>query len=315
MRSRAPSTEFSNPPKKQDRIPFIPPRRLVFSGGGIRVVSYLGVLQALHERGFIEPIKEYCGVSAGSLIALMMALGYSLTTLERFCFEYNFGNIRSVEPETAFEFFENYGLDDGKNLEGLLIKILQHRGFSPNTTFQELAGSGRVKSLRVWAADIQNLHPTEFSVKTTPNTEIIFALRASMAIPLYFMPLKHPETGTLLVDGGVFDNYPIHYLTEQEAEESLGITFEYQKTPIQVVDFSTFISLLSAGYYIPSYQSLLQRNKHRTIVLPCAEVSALDFEMTLEEKQRLVSMGRQVAESFFSSTKHRRPVFRRHSVS
>jgi NTE family protein len=292
----------------------IPPRRLLFSGGGIRVVSYVGVLRVLEAHNLLKYVKEFCGVSAGGLVALMLALGYKMSILERFCFEYNFGNVRSLEPESPFELLESFGMDSGENLEALIVKILHHKGFPANATFQDLAQSGRTRSLRLWASDIQLLKPVEFSAKTTPTISIAFALRASMAIPVYFIPLKHPETNTYLVDGGVFDNYPMSYLTPQEANETLGVTFEHGKTPIEIQDMAGFIGAITAGYYKPSYQSLLDQHKDRTIILPCAEYSSLNFEASLEDRQKLVSIGSQATDAFLKCIE--RPLFgRRHSVS
>jgi NTE family protein len=292
---------------------YIPPRRLLFSGGGIRVVSYVGVLRVLKERNILHHVQEFCGVSAGGLVALMLALGYTLPVLERFCFEYNFGNVRSVESDNPFQVLESFGVDSGENLEKLVYKILQHKGFQPNTTFQDLAKSGRVKGLRLWAADIQLLKPVEFSAKMSPTISVAFALRATMCIPVYFIPVKHPETDTYLVDGGVFDNYPMSYLSNQEAQETLGIAFEHSKTPLEIHDLSEFIGAITAGYYRPSYRAFLECHMDRTIVLPCAEFPSFHFEATVEERKQLVDIGYTSAKQFFSGGAHLR-LPRRHSV-
>jgi NTE family protein len=299
---------------RKNQIPYIPPRRLLFSGGGIRVISYLGVLQILQERKLLGHIREFCGVSAGALVSLMLALGYSMQIIERFCYEYDFSNVRSLEPDNAFELLDKFGLDSGENLEKLIEKILYHRGFLPNTNFEDLHISGRVKSLRMWAADIQNLKPIEFSYLATPKITIIDAMRASMAIPLYFTPVRHPQTQTLLCDGGVFDNYPISYLTDGEAEESLGVCFEFGKLPVDIQDVSAFLSMITSGYYMPSYRKLIEKHRLRTIVIPCAEYSCLDFEISKENRHLLVTKGRQAAEDFFSRSFEVYST-RRHSVS
>jgi NTE family protein len=298
------------------RIPLhIPPRRLLFSGGGIRVVSYIGVLQVLDSYTMLNCVEEFCGVSAGGLVALMLALQYKLTILERFCFEYNFGNVRSVDVENPFEFLETFGIDSGDKLEELICKILHHKGFQPNATFRDLESSKRTKGFRVWASDIQNLKPITFSAKTTPDISIVFALRASMSIPIYFTPLKHPITNTYLVDGGVFDNYPMNYLSEEEANQTLGIVFEHSKTPIEVHDIGEFIGAITSGYYRPSYQDLLERHKERTVILPCAEFSSLHFEASLEDRQRLVSIGYHATKQFLEGCNVNSCILRRHSVS
>lgn len=280
-------------------IPFIPPRRLVFSGGGVRVIAYLGALQVLEEKGLLKSVKEFCGVSAGGLTALMLALGYSMNVLGRFCNEYDFSELRSLEPESIFEITETYGLDNGENVQKLIHKILKHKGFSADTTFQQLAESGRAKSIRFWAADIQNLRPIEFSARCTPNISVAFGLQASMAIPLYYKPLVHPDTKTYLVDGGVFDNYPLSFCSEEEIQETVGFAFEVGKLPLEITGIGSFMVLVNCGYYRPSYQKFISKHKDRTIVIPCAEVSPLDFEMTIETRQKLASMGRQAAENYF----------------
>jgi NTE family protein len=280
-------------------IPFIPPRRLVFSGGGVRVIAYLGALQVLEEKGLLKSVQEFCGVSAGGLTALMLALGYSLNVLGRFCYEYDFGELRSLEPESIFEITETFGLDTGENVQKLIHKILKHKGFSADTTFQQLAESGRAKSIRFWAADIQNLKPVEFSAKATPSIPVAFALQASMAIPLYYKPLVHPETKAYLVDGGVFDNYPLTFFSEDEIQQTLGFAFEVGTLPLEVTGIASFMGLINCGYYRPSYQKFISKHKDRTIVIPCAEVSALELDMDLEARQKLASMGRQAADNFF----------------
>jgi NTE family protein len=284
-------------------IPFIPPKRLVFSGGGIRVIAYLGAVQVLEEKDYLKHVQEFCGVSAGGLTALMLALGYSLKVLERFCYEYDFSELRSLDPDSIFEITDTFGLDDGENIQKLIHKVLKHKGFSADTTFQQLAESGRVKGVRFWAADIQHLQPVEFSAKATPSIPVAFALQASMSIPLYFKPLIHPVSKTYLVDGGVFDNYPLSFLTEEEIERTLGFAFEFSSLPLQITDIQSFISLITCGYYRPSYQKFLNVHKHRTIIIPCAEVSSLDFEMTLEMRQKIASMGREATENFFKKPK------------
>ena len=52
----------------------IPPRHIVLSGGGVKVISLVGALQHLEEKGHLRSVKEYCGVSAGAFLAFMMSL-------------------------------------------------------------------------------------------------------------------------------------------------------------------------------------------------------------------------------------------------
>lgn len=276
----------------------IPPQRLLFSGGGLRILAYLGALEFLEEKGMLTQIREVCGVSAGSLVSLMWSLGYSMHVLRRFCFEYDFSNVRSIEPEIALLFLETFGLDDGEKLRALVCKILKHKGFSPETTFQDLAEKG-CKSLKVYASDLHHVCLQEFSAEKTPEFSVVTAVTASMAFPIYFHPVRNPNTGSLLCDGGLLDNYPISQFSEEEAQKTLGFTFGFERLPIQDFSFQTFTSLLTIGYYFPAYRQLIERYKDRTIEIPCLEFPALHFEATMEEKQGLVAMGRQAAEKWY----------------
>ena len=277
----------------------IPPRRLLFSGGGMRAIAYLGVLQVLEEQGLLKYVREFCGVSAGAFVSLLLALKYNLNAIKRFCFEYDFSSVRTLDPDTMLEFTETFGLDTGEQLQLLIEKILKHRNLSPKATFKDIRG------LRIWASDLQNSCLVEFSTTKTPDIQITLALRASMAFPVYFVPLKHPQTGHLLADGGIYDNYPILSLQKQEQEETLGVVFEWSKLPIDIPDLSKYISLLFTGYYMPSYQALIQQHRNKTIVIPCGEFPSLNFEATLEEKLELVDYGRKATLKFLNGYKYK----------
>jgi len=292
----------------------IPPRRLLFSGGGVRVISYLGALQVFQENNLLQHVREFCGVSAGALVALMLALGYSFRVIERFCYEFDFNSMHTFDLESILDSVEQFGLNSGDSVKTLIAKVLHHKGFGPTTTFSELHTSGKTKRFRVWASDIQYMKLVEFSAEKTPNVQIVFALYSSMALPMYFTPSLYSETNTLLLDGGVLDNYPITSMTDEEIHETIGFTFKHKTFPIEVQDFSSIVTLLFAGYYMPSYQRQIEQYKDRTVILPCQEFPSTKFEASIEERQMLVSVGRQAAELFLKY-----PVkpkcFRRNSVS
>ena len=294
-------------------IPAIPPRTLVFSGGGVRVLAFLGVVEVLHERNLLKQIQEFAGISAGSLVALMMSLNYSLTFLRRFCAEFDFSSLGEFEPEHLLNFLDTYGVDDGKKIEYLLERLLHHKGFSPTVTFGELAASGTCRKLVVWASNLQTMRHVEFSAEKTPTISVIFAIRSSMAFPLFYTPTHHPETGHLLSDGGVLDNYALLSLEEEKRPYTLGIAFEYSKLPIEIPNVGAYIGTLFSGYYMPSYRKLLEAHRHQTIVLPCQEFPALQYNTTQEERAMLIEVGRKSATEFF-----KKPVCsvkRRHSVA
>lgn len=53
------------------------PEVLILQGGGAKGMSYVGVLQAMQDKGMLDKIKMVAGTSAGALIATPVALGYT----------------------------------------------------------------------------------------------------------------------------------------------------------------------------------------------------------------------------------------------
>lgn len=53
-------------------------RNLIFEGGGVKGIAYIGAMQILHNRGILPDIRRVGGTSAGAINALLFALGYTI---------------------------------------------------------------------------------------------------------------------------------------------------------------------------------------------------------------------------------------------
>lgn len=292
----------------------IPPKRLIISGGGIRVTAHVGAIKELTERGYLKQVREYIGVSAGALLATMFCLKYTVKQIEEICLGLDFSVIRSLDPESAFNILETYGCDDGANLEKAICSIFRIRGYIPELTFGQAAELG-LHSLRIYAADLNTSKLIEYSSLKTPHTEIKFALRASMCIPVYFQPLVDPENGHLLVDGGLICNYPIVHLTDREVDESLGLRFNTKIVRTDKFEgFLEFISQLLGIYYSPQ-KSLPIKYNCRTITVPCGEYPSWNFEASVEDRRGLIKIGRDAVVNFIENKLYSYKGLRRYSVS
>jgi len=293
----------------------IPPRRLVLSGGGIRVTAQVGALKELEKGRYLRFIREYIGVSAGALLCTMLAIGYNISQVEEVCMGLDFGIIRSFEPENLLEILDTFGCDTGENLEKLLASVFRLRGYQADLTFAQLQEAGK-PSLRMYATDLNSCKVVEYSATATPTTSIIFALRASMCLPLYFQPLRDPIAHHLLVDGGVMGNYPIVHLSENEIEESLGLTFDDDVAEFtECHDFMEFVNQIIATYYVPRNKEARTLYANRTIVLPCAAYPMWNFEASKEDRKRLMDIGAKAVRDFIKTKPTNYIGLRRYSVS
>ena len=292
------------------------PKRIVLSGGGIRGVAHTAALLMLEQRGHLKFVNEYCGVSAGAIVSFLICIGYSFKTVARLCLELDFGSIRSIGEDAFLNCLETFGIDDGKNVQKLFKRFLTEMGYAETLTFSQLY---RLKPtapcLRIFATDLNQCNVKEFSLKTTPNVELITALRASMSIPFYFNPVRDPETGHLLIDGGFFQGLPLFHLTPAERGSALGITFTEDHNKVN--DISTlqdFIAQLYASSYLPLTEDILRQYKDHLIVIPCGSYPLWDFEASREARKEMMEKAAAAAAKFVDTQKGIAPP-RRYSVS
>lgn len=183
-------------------------------------MAHVGALQELSNHVPLHTIKEWMGISAGSLVAMCICIGFTLEELLEFSIRFDFMNIKEMDSIPGW--ILHFGLDTGERLHKLIDACLHVKGQSSDLTFQECYDRFG-KSLRIMATDLNDVLPITFSHTTTPTYRISDAVRASMSAPYYFQPFLCPQTGHYLVDGAVISNYPLFVLPKEEHEQTLSI--------------------------------------------------------------------------------------------
>lgn len=279
-------------------------------------IAHVGALQVLEERGLLRAVREYVGTSAGALIAFAICIGYTVAELRDLCIRFDFTMIQTLEPESMLSMMETFGIDSGENLDKLLRALLKTKGHDPDLTFADL--SGQTPTLRIYAVDLHACREKEFSVTATPRVPLRVAVAASMAIPVYFAPVRDTETGHLLVDGGLVAHFPFHHLTDAEREETVGLAFD-QDHKIKIGQpMDSFVEFLMQIYYSVYHhqnERLYERWAHRILFIPCGQFPTMQFDSGEAEKESLVAAGRQGAEKFLALGFRPDPkIVRRHSI-
>lgn len=156
---------------------------VVLSGGGIRGVAHVGVLQVLREAGL--PIAHLAGTSAGALVGVMAAAGCSVNDMLDFWLESNPFTRRNMAG------FRTPGLFSTTRYCELL------RGFVQRDRFDELQTPLSVAVTAMLAGRVEY-------VSQGPLWPIVVA---SAAFPMVFSPVRHE--GEVFMDGGIIDNLPV----------------------------------------------------------------------------------------------------------
>ena len=95
--------------KREMVYPF---RNLIFEGGGVKGIAYIGAMQVLQTRGILGSITRVGGTSAGAINALLFALNYSIDETQEILWKLNFNDFRDSSwfwPSNAVQLFRKYG--------------------------------------------------------------------------------------------------------------------------------------------------------------------------------------------------------------
>ena len=191
-----------------------PFRNLVFEGGGVKGIAYVGAMQVMEEKGILQNIERVGGTSAGAINAVLVGLNYSpdecLKILNRMNFEKflddDFGLVRDT-----VRLFKEYGWYKGDYFRGWIAKLIEKKTGNPDATFKQVMeqkeGEG-FRDMYFMGTNLSTHFAEIFSHERTPRTCVADAVRISMSIPLFFASRRSPR-GDVYVDGGLLDNYPI----------------------------------------------------------------------------------------------------------
>jgi NTE family protein len=212
-------------------------RNLIFEGGGVKGIAYVGAMQILQDRGILPEIRRVGGTSAGAINALIFTLGYSIPEQQemlrsidfRNFMDDSFGLIRDIR-RLAREFGWNRGDFFSSWIGDLIEKRLGRR----NATFKDLKNSG-MPDLYVIGTNLSTGYAEVFSAERHPSMELAKAVRISMSIPLFFAAIRHGPRQDVYVDGGVQINYPVklfdrkRYIDMENEPGAARLTSYYNK--------------------------------------------------------------------------------------
>ncbi|MBI9065749.1 MAG: patatin-like phospholipase family protein [Salinivirgaceae bacterium] len=218
-----------------------PFKNLVFRGGGILGIAYLGALRVLdsEEYDILKQIKRVSGASAGAITALVTSISSSADEIKQLANSLDFSKVPdkraddvSLEYKIIAKFFgaeiddvacirrliKEYGwytseffydwlktTIDGqfKKAKNISDTIIAKRGMQ---TFSDFRQAG-FRDIYISVTNVSKHKNEIFSFETKPDMPVADAVRMSMSIPLYFNSI--PYGGDHYADGGTVNNYPM----------------------------------------------------------------------------------------------------------
>ena len=283
-------------------------RNLAVEGGGVKGLAYPGALQVLQTADILPKIERVAGTSAGSIVAALIALGYSPEQMQSLMLDLDF---KQFEDGSTLggpgRFFTRFGWFKGDYfLEWMQCRVKERTG-NPNATFADLhKDPAKFNDLYVLSTDLSRRRSQVVSNDTSPDLPVAQAVRASMSIPLFFEAFYvddalFKETGQkqdLFVDGGVLDNYPIELFDQDGVNpQTLGLHLFDQGAPrnpdYKIDSFpeyarNLFEALLNVQ--VNAFKNSPDDQK-RTIIINNLGVRTTDFDLSQELKCKLIQQG------------------------
>jgi predicted acylesterase/phospholipase RssA len=252
---------------------------LVLSGGGIKGISFIGALQALKEFDILNSIKIFAGTSIGSLILLLIVIGYLPNELYEFVKIFDFSKLNICDINILIT---KYGLNDGNIVIEILNNFLTKKNYNKDITFKELYDKTN-KELIITTTNINKRCCEYLSYKNYPNLSVVMAVRMSISLPLIFTPVKY--NNNLYVDGSCMDNLPIEIFKEQEKIIALylddDIDEQNEINSFELYGYSVLNSIMN--------QKII--NKKNTITIYIKSINSANFNIDLNKKINLYEIG------------------------
>lgn len=255
----------------------------------------MGVLARLIEAGITDEVTDWYGCSGGCLIATLGAIGASPSFIKDIAEHFEMSRIVTPDPTLVAGFTEYWGINDSAALIEYYARVadIWCPGAS-NWTFADLERERPGSRLTFLATNISRGCQELFNLERTPNALIIReAMRASMAVPLFFTPYVN-AAGEYLCDGAITEYYVWESIPNKE--NTLVIGCDDRSIMGRALTPSPIRSL---GDYISRAFQIGQHYNTTTVPRYWITVndtqSFLNFKITREERLDLFSAGEVAA--------------------
>lgn len=316
-------------------------RNLVFKGGGVRGIAYMGALKELERLGILERIEKVAGSSAGAIAALMVSLRLSADEIKSLFDTLNYSRVPQTHAESqsrrllsridltacSQRLIKEFGWYSSDYFYQWLQELIADvTSGSPRVTFADFKKSG-YRDLYVVVSNMTKHQSEVMSAETTPHVAVADAVRMSISIPLFFNALRFNGEkfgeGDLYVDGGLFENYPLHIFDQLEKTggifsirkginwRTLGLFLYAEKSQEKKKQAETktlidFINLLMENLNETHQLTAAEPNKmdlRRTIRISDCGIFPTRFDITAgsDEYNALFQSGQKAVQTFFAN--------------
>lgn len=275
----------------------------LFGGGAIRGVSYIGAIKAMEELGL--EVQTFGGSSVGSIIAGLLAVGYTAEELKEIFIKVNFELFKDISigigPLFAISKGEVFLEWVRELIETKFYGEKYKKGANRAVTFKDIE-----KNLVIITTNLSNFECKEFSRFETPDYEIASAIRISSCMPGLMKPIEY--NNTLLVDGDLQKSLPMwklsnNLVSRDERILEFRLEGDYDKNNISGIDYANAVyscmTAMSTSFITSIYGD---NDKYDYIVLNTGDIVIVDFNMNEAKRNELIESGYKQTMDYFTET-------------
>jgi NTE family protein len=278
-------------------------KHLVLSGGGTYGLVAYGALKETNISGFwdMKNIESCYCTSVGSIIAVIILLGYDWETLDTFFIKRPWNEILKYNIYTILNSYENCGVFNCSVIADGLKPLILGADLSMDITMKEFFDITNVR-LNIYTGELNSFKLICISHITHPDWKLIDAIYASSCLPCLLKPLFKDES--VYIDGGLFLNYPISECLKQDNIDQCEI-FGINKThPSVVINASSnlidYIMILIFG--LITMMKTPCNNIIDNEIIVCLDLmngsSFYEFANSEQYRQYLIQTGVDIAKEF-----------------
>ena len=277
------------------------PKILVLSGGGIKGISFIGVLQELENKTTfkIQNLEYLSGSSIGGILCTAICFGYTLKEIYEWFIRIPFSSFcKQLYDQTNADkllpnIYKTYSIGDAKELEDNLRMTFDKKNIPIHTTFQELYAKTK-KHLFISGSNITESKVEHFSHTSTPNMKVFDALCITSRIPFIFPYIN--KNNNIYVDGHIFDPFPIQCIPskvrKKYKKETLGIISSPTKNTNTIENIKDYTFSILEGISIQYMKKATL--KYKKYIIPITiHKGFFSLNSTEEEIKSMYEIGKQ----------------------
>ena len=263
-------------------------KNLVLAGAQIKGISYVGCIKALNELRLLNDIENYCGVSSGSIVVLLLFLEIDYTNMAKLIYDIvNYDNLRSTNRIKFLDILKYYGIESGNNLIKIIEVIIKKKTGRRKATFRDFKELYPTKKLIIVGTNLSDNKTEYFSIDTTPDMVVSKAIRISISVPFIFTKVDYKNN--IYIDGGVGCNLPMDFFKD-DIEHTLGIYILSLNYITEIDTFEKYINRVFRSLMDNNDNYIIERYTDNVLVIT-VDYDYMNIDLCDEKKEYLLDCG------------------------